>query len=80
MVGDLLLILSDLGPALEEVMRQKTAAKFAMLGAINASAPETPLAAMRLLDALFQSDNPEFTFNGRRVVSVLPVDEIDKRF
>ena len=80
MVGDLLLILSDLGPALEEVMRQKTAAKFAMLGAINASALETPLAAMRLLDALFQSDNPEFTFNGRRVVSLLPVDEIEKRF
>ena len=80
MVGDLLLILSDLGPALEEVMRQKTAAKFAMLGALNAAAPETPLAAMRLLDTLFASDNPEFTFNGRRVVSVLPVDEIDKRF
>ena len=80
MVGDLLLILSDFQPALEEVMRQKTAAKFAMLGALNAESPATPLAAMRLLDTLFSSDNPEFTFNGRRVVSVLAVDEIDKRF
>ena len=80
MVGDLLLILSDFQPALEEVMRQKTAAKFAMLGALNAETPATPLAAMRLLDTLFSSDNPEFTFNGRRVVSVLTVDEIDKRF
>ena len=79
-VGDLLLILSDLGQALPEVMQQKTAAKFAMLGAVNASVPDTPLAAARLLDTLFSSDNPEFTFNGRRVVSVLPVDEIDKRF
>ena len=80
MVGDLLLILSDFQPALEEVMRQKTAAKFAMLGALNAEVPATPLAAMQLLDTLFASDNPEFTFNGRRIVSVLPVDEIDKRF
>lgn len=79
-VGDILLILSDLGQALPEVMQQKTAAKFAMLGAVNASVPDTPLAAARLLDTLFSSDNPEFTFNGRRVVSVLPVDEIDKRF
>ncbi len=80
MVGDLLLILSDFQPALEEVMRQKTAAKFAMLGALNAEPPATPLAAMQLLDTLFASDNPEFTFNGRRIVSVLPLDEIDKRF
>ena len=80
MVGDLLLILSDVQPALEEVMRQKTAAKFAMLGAVNAEVPETPLAASRLLDTLFASDNPEFTSNGRRIVSVLSLDEIDKRF
>lgn len=80
MVGDLTLILSDVQPALEEVMRQKTAAKFAMLGALNVGAPDTVPAAIRLLDALFASDNPEFTFNGRRVVSVLSVDEIEKRF
>lgn len=80
MVGDLLLILSDVQPALEEVMRQKTAAKFAMLGSVNAEVPETPLAAARLLDTLFASDNPEFTSNGRRIVSVLSLDEIEKRF
>lgn len=79
-VGDLLLILSDFQPALEEVMRQKTAAKFAMLGALNTQAPETPLSAMHLIDTLFATDNPEFTFNGKRIVSVLSVDEIEKRF
>ena len=61
-------------------MRQKTAAKFAMLGSVNAEVPETPLAAARLLDTLFASDNPEFTSNGRRIVSVLSLDEIEKRF
>ena len=80
MVGDLLLIMSDVQPALEEVMRQKTAAKFAMLGSVNAEAPESPAAAARLLETLFSTDNPEFTPGGRRIVSVLGVDEIDRRF
>ena len=80
MVGDLLLILSDFQPALEEVMRQKTAAKFAMLGALNAEAPQTRQSALHLLDTLFTCDNPEFTFNGKRTVSVMPADEIEKRF
>ena len=80
MVGDLLLILSDFQPALEEVMRQKTAAKFAMLGALNAETPQTRQGATQLLDALFACDNPEFTFNGKRTVSVMPADEIEKRF
>ena len=80
MIGDLLLILSDSGTALEEVMRQKTAAKFAMLGSVNAQAPDSPAAAHHLIDTLFACDNAEFTSNGRRIVSVLGVDEIEKRF
>lgn len=80
MIGDLLLIMSDVQPALEEVMRQKTASKFAMLGAVNAEVPESSSAASRLLDTLFASDNPEFTPGGRRIVLLLSVDEIEKRF
>ena len=80
MIGDLLLILSDSGTALEAVMRQKTASKFAMLGSVNAQAPDSPAAAHHLLDTLFACSNAEFTSNGRRIVSVLGVDEIEKRF
>ena len=80
MTGDLALILSDCGPALEEVMRQKTAAKFAMLGAVNAEVPSTPDAAVRLLDTLFACENAEFTPGGRRIVSLMPVEDIEKRF
>lgn len=80
MLGDLLLILSDGSGALEEVMRAKTAAKFAMLGAANAQVPSTPVAIRSLLDALFACDNSEFTPNGKRIVSVLGEEEIDKRF
>ncbi|MCH5173346.1 MAG: DNA mismatch repair endonuclease MutL [Bacteroidales bacterium] len=80
MTGDLVLIMSDVQPALEEVMRQKTAAKFAMLGAVNAEVPGNPAAAGRLLGTLFACDNSEFTPGGRRIVSLLSLDEIEKRF
>ncbi len=80
LVQDLLLVLSDGGEALPEVMRQKTAAKFAMLAASNAEAPRTPMAVRQLLDTLFASDNAEFTPNGKRIISVLSAEELEKRF
>lgn len=80
MVADLLLILSDGGAALEEVMRQKTAAKFAMLSAANSAVPATPAAQRQLLDTLLSSDNAEFTPNGKRIIAVLGLDELDKLF
>lgn len=80
MIGDLVLILSDCGTGLEAVMQQKTASKFAMLGSVNAQVPDSPQAAQHLLDTLFACENAEFTSNGRKIVSVLGVDEIEKRF
>ena len=80
LVQDLLLVLSDGSDALAEVMQQKTAAKFAMLAAANAEAPHTPHAVRQLLDTLFASDNAEFTPNGKRIISVLGMDELEKRF
>ncbi|MBQ1683293.1 MAG: DNA mismatch repair endonuclease MutL [Bacteroidales bacterium] len=80
MIGDLLLILSDSGTALQEVMQQKTASKFAMLGSVNARVPDSPVAVHHLLDMLFACSNSEFTSNGRRIVSILGTDEIEKRF
>jgi hypothetical protein len=79
-IGDLLLILSDSGTALQEVMQQKTASKFAMLGSVNARVPDSPVAVHHLLDMLFACSNSEFTSNGRRIVSILGTDEIEKRF
>ena len=80
LVQDILLVLSDGSDALAEVMQQKTAAKFAMLAAANAEAPRTPHAIRQLLDTLFASDNAEFTPNGKRIISVLGMDELEKRF
>ena len=80
MVGDLILILNDDHGALPEMMVQSLAQKFAVLGASGGEKLSSPTEAQRLLDALLGSSNPEFTSSGRRIISILPLDEIDKRF
>ena len=80
LVSDLLLILSDETQALPEVMEQTLAQKFAVLGASGPQKLTSPLEAQRLLDALLQSENPEFTASGRRILFIVPADELEKRF
>ena len=80
MVGDLILILADDHGALPETMTQSMAQKFAVLGASGGEKLSSPTEAQRLLDALLSSSNPEFTSSGRRIISILPLEEIDKRF
>ncbi len=80
MVGDLLLILSDDHGALPEMMEQALAQKFAVLGASGGERLTSPVEAQRLVDALLATDNPEFTPSGRRIVSILTLEELDRRF
>ena len=80
MVGDLILILADDHEALPEMMEQSMAQKFAVLGAAGGEKLVSPVEAQRLLDALLASENPEYTSSGRRIISILPLDEIEKRF
>ena len=80
MVGDLILILADDHGSLPETMAQSLAQKFAVLGASGGEKLSSPTEAQRLVDALLSSSNPEFTSSGRRIISILPLDEIDKRF
>ena len=80
-VGNLLLILSDDGkPSLQETMRSSTAEKFAILGSSSAKAPSSPFEAQHLIDSLLACDNAEFTSRGRRVISMMSVEEMDKKF
>ena len=78
MVQDILLILSDDTQALPEVMEQSLAQKFAVLGASVGARLSSPLEAQRLVDALLQSENPEFTAAGRRIIAIVPADEISR--
>lgn len=80
MVFDLILILSDGRSALPEVMRQNMAEKFATLGAVNHDVPSGPVEAQQLIDTLFACENAELTSGGKRIVSILPAEEIDRRF
>ena len=80
MVGDLLLILADEGSSLPGVMEQAMAAKFALLGAAGGDKLSSPLEAQRLVDALLQSDNPEYTPSGKKILSIVSTEELDKRF
>ena len=80
LLADVLLILKDEHGALPGVMEQNLAQKFAFLGACSASSITSPLEAQRLVDALLQSENPEFTSAGKRIISIIGADELEKRF
>ena len=80
MVGNLLLILSDDSSSLPGVMEQAMAGKFALLGASGAGKLTSPPDAQRLVDALLQSDNPEYTPSGKKIISIVPVEELEKKF
>jgi len=80
MLSDILLILADESASLVQLMEQSMAQKFAVLGASCGAKLTSPLEAQRLVDALLQSENPEFTAAGRRIISIIPADELEKRF
>ena len=80
MVGDLLLILAEDHSALPEMMAANMASRFARLGAFSADPVTNPMEAQRFIEQPFACENPEYTSAGRRVMSLLPVDEIDKKF
>ena len=80
LLGDILLILSDAPATLPGVMEQAMARKFAVLGASGASRLLSPIEAQRLVDTLLQSTHPEFTESGRRILSIVSADELEKRF
>ena len=80
MVGDLLLILSEDYNALPEMMIATMASKFARLGSLSGEALTNPMQAQRLIDQLFACDNPEYTASGRRITTIMSIDELDKKF
>ena len=80
MVQDLVLILSDSNPAApSDMVWSAVAAKFATLESIGftvANAEE----ANALVDSLFACENSELTPSGRRIVTLIPLEDIDKKF
>ena len=80
MIGDLLLVLSEDHNALEEMMMANMASGLARIGSYNCDAVTNPQEAQRLIDSLFACANAEYTNSGQKIVSILPIEEIEKRF
>lgn len=80
MVQDLLLILSDDSASLPGVMESAMAEKIAMLGASSAEPLSSPVEARNLMDALLSSANPELTSNGRKIMTVMSLQQIERLF
>lgn len=79
-VTDLMGILSEDGTALPEMARQRTAERLAASGASNSAPLDSVLEAQSLIDTLFASENAELTSNGRRIVNIVKIGDIDKLF
>lgn len=80
MVGDLLLVLSEDHNALEEMMAANIAAGLSRIGSHNSDDITNPQEAQRLIDSLFACANAEYTNSGRRIISIIPIEELEKRF
>ena len=80
MVSDLILILSEDHSSLQETMYSSLAEKFAVLGSASAKMPSSPFEAQHLIDSLFACENAELTSRGRRILNIITVDELDKKF
>lgn len=79
MVFDLLLVLSDNTVSVRETMAQTRSQRLAILGASTSPGVSSPAEAQRLLDALLACETPEFAPGGRRIISIIGIDELDKR-
>lgn len=80
MVGDLLLLLQDNHSIISELVRSDMAGKLAVLGASGYDGVRNADEALRLVDALMASTNPEFTAAGRKTMVIIPADELDRKF
>lgn len=80
MIADIIFILTEDHGSLSETMHSSMAEKFAVLGAMSAKQPSSPYEAQRLIDSLLACSNAEFTSRGKRIISIITVDDIDKKF
>ena len=80
MIGDLLLVLAEDNSALPEMMTANLASRMARLGALSADNVTNPTEAQRLIDSLFECENTEYTNAGKRIMTILPMEDLDKKF
>lgn len=79
-MAEVLIALSDNHTALPGMMESAMAKKFAKMAASEGKPIETVSAAKSLMDSLFACSNSEYTSNGRKIMTIMTIDDIEKRF
>ena len=79
-MADVLMILTEDHAALSGMMESSLAEKFARMGAAEGGDVETPAQARKLMDTLFSTSNPEFTSGGKRIMTVMSSEDVEKKF
>ena len=79
-MAEVLIALSDNHTALPGMMESAMAEKFAKMAASEGKPIETVSAAKSLMDSLFACSNSEYTSNGRKIMTIMTIDDIEKRF
>lgn len=79
-MAEVLIALSDNHTALPGMMESAMAEKFAKMAASEGKPIETVSAAKSLMDSLFACSNSEYTSNGRKIMTIMTIDDIEKKF
>lgn len=79
-MAEVLIALSDNHTALPGMMESAMAEKFAKMATSEGKPIETVSAAKSLMDSLFACSNSEYTSNGRKIMTIMTIDDIEKRF
>lgn len=79
-MAEVLIALSDNHTALPGMMESAMAEKFAKMAASEGKPIETVSAAKSLMDSLFACSNSEYTSNGRKIMTIMTIDDIEKSF
>lgn len=80
MLANVLIILLENYRDLPGLMESALAEKMSALASNGAKSITSPVEAQRLMDCLYACDNSEFTSKGLRIMALLPIDDIEKRF
>ncbi len=80
MVADLIVALSDDHSSVPETMTSVIADRLARIGAAGQSPMTSTIEAQRLMDVLFSCNNAEYTNSGRKTMTIIPIEDLDKKF
>lgn len=80
LVRDIVAILAEEMTGLPEILQQRIAGKMAVAGSSGGESDMVPAEASRLIDTLFACGSPEFSPRGKKILSLITFDDIDKLF